>query len=174
MNTKFLQIFLILFFSNFWAQNIEKLDNNFGFRKFKFGTDISQIKNIKNNNSKFNNMDEYIYEGNDITDIQNVKISRINLYFLNKKLAAIFIAFGWENDYNSEQFSQVTYGLENSFGKPTASNCKGEVSLLNCNIWMGKKVKLEHTRSRTKDNYLFGLIMFEELNMRQKRINSDF
>lgn len=153
---------------------MQKLDDNYGFRSFKFGTDISQIKNIKNNNSHFNNMDEFIYLGDDISSIQNVKISRISLYFLNNKLAAIAITFGWEKDYTSEQFSQVSYGLENTFGIPTANNCSGDISLLNCNIWMGKKVKLEHTRSRTKDNYLFGLIMFEEQNMRQKRINSDF
>lgn len=173
MNRKIIQLLFFSILLNISAQSITKLDTNYGFRQFKFGTDLSSFKNIKNANNKVNNMDEYIYEGNDIKSIQEVKVSRVNLYFFNSKLAAIAVDFGWNNNYTEADYKQVNYGLETSFGK-SPNRCVGQENTLNCDIWLGKKVKLEHNRIKTATDSVIGYLIFEERDVRQKRIDLEF
>lgn len=173
MKTRFTQIILLLFFSNLFSQSINRLDLNYGFKTFKFGTDISKLTNIEDANNIVNNMNEYIYVGDDINKIQEVDISRISLYFYKNKLSAIGISFGWNENYTLDEYNRVNYGLNNSFGKPT-TNCIGQSNTLNCDIWVGNKVKLEHNRINGESGKIIGYIILEEKNMRQSRINSDF
>ena len=81
ITNQILTLLCLLVVSTVFAQNTEKLDANYGFRNFKFGTDVSNISNIKRTNNVLNNMDEYIYIGNEIQNNQEVKISRVVLYF---------------------------------------------------------------------------------------------
>lgn len=173
ITNQILILLCLLLVSTIFAQNAGKLDSNYGFRNFKFGTEVSNISNIKRTNNVLNNMDEYIYIGNEIQNIQEVKISRVVLYFFKNKLAVIGVDFGWDEEYTQSQYNQVNYGLQNSFGK-TSINCIGQSNTLNCDIWMGKEVKLEHNRITGNSGSVIGYLIFEEQNLRQKRINLDF
>ena len=171
---KILKLISLLIPLTVFSQNITKLDFNNGFRKFKFGTSASQIANIEPTGKKYNNMDEYSYVGNDINTIQEVKTSAVNLYFLEGKLATVIIAFGYTEDYTQEEYNQVNYGLTNSFGKPNVNCTPSQAKVIDCKIWIGSKVRLEHSRSYGYQNSTFGILIFEDIKMRQKRINSDF
>ncbi|OZI07095.1 hypothetical protein BWI93_16535, partial [Siphonobacter sp. BAB-5385] len=83
--------------------------------------------------------------------IQEVPIDEIALYFYESKLAAIIISFGHTYNYTKLQFDQVNYGLKNTFGKPYLDCQTGINDVIDCDVWQGKKVILEHNRLRDSD-----------------------
>lgn len=160
------------------SQSTDRLDNNNGFKKFKFGLSPSQFTSItedKRAQVKQTNVKNYIYNGEDITDLFGVRIESIQLSFYKNKLYQITVSFGSvDREYTLGEESMMLYGLKASFGTIT-HDCKGsepkDLSVLNCTIWDGRKISLEHLRvdfksternSEKKTNSILGYILYTD------------
>jgi hypothetical protein len=143
-------LFLLLSFSTF-AQDLNFLDSNNGYKKFKFGKspeEISEIKKVTNWDEKYyksHNILPYEYVGNEITSFFNSDIIQLDLDFYNKKLFRIGVLLGEiTEDFSLEDFEELKNQLSTIFGSKYY-NIQKEKSVVKGYIWTGEKVRLELT-----------------------------
>ncbi len=145
---------------------------------------LSQLKNIIKNETttdKNPNVTEYLYKGNDLNYLYNVKVEEICLTFYKKKLYMISIRFGSSvKEYLDSEFNLVQYSLEKVFGDQTFKPTNESGQIVNGFIWKGKKVTLEHFKLdfskgyNDKFNHLLGYVDLYENNMQKQRLNDEF
>lgn len=169
-------IICLLLSLNSNSQTIERLDNNYGFKKFIFGSSPSSIQNIKTyrvyGNKKF--FKNYIYTSTDILTFSGIRIYRIELNFYKDKLFQISLRMDQGNsEYTELNYEIVMTTLEANFGKNNATCEPFPTSfgkIINCAIWDAKKVKLEHTRVLLTDlGVVTGSLLFTEKNIKQQQ-----
>lgn len=153
------------------GQSLDRLDNNNGFRKFKFGMSPTQIKDLTKTESirPLKDVVNYKYTGDDINNLYSVKTDKITLSFYKNKLFSIMIGLGSiYRKYEDFEYEIIQKALKANFGSQY-HNCEDQKDMLNCAIWDAKKVRCEHIRmnlseadgSRSKDfNYISGYILF--------------
>jgi hypothetical protein len=165
-------LILLLFFSTLsFSQKIKNLDNQNGYKKLKFLTNISNIKNLKLNelinNSTLSEEIYYDYTGNDLQYFGNVKIEDIMLSFINNKLYSIQIGFG--NPYDSfsiDEFNVIKNLLTVNYGN-NYFNCGTNDEKLECIIWDGLNVRCEFLRLQYNNkeysdfNNIYGYILLK-------------
>lgn len=187
MKTTLFLFLSITFFSSITAQNITKLDQNNGFKQFKFGMAPSQIKSISPKHStsiQLKNVTNYKYTGKEIVSVYGVNISAITLFFYKNRLYQISIAFGdIYSEYTTTQHSLVNYGLKSNFGTQYYE-CNNEPGsgILDCSIWNGANIELESIRINTsgpnekvndKYKYIQGYLLFTDKKVRQQQQNNE-
>lgn len=152
MKTKIILLFLLSISSFLHSQVNEKLDSKNGFRHFKLGSTISQIKDIVRYSEEAeitqnSSLKMYNYIGTDIKTIAEVPVTNISLLFFKEKLLSITINFGGKyQEFEESQFNDILYYLEEVYGswkKPTKSN---NSNIINGAIFKGKKVTFEFFR----------------------------
>ena len=175
---KYTFLFLIVFTQNIaTCQTLKKLDQQNGFNKFKFGMLTSQFQNqLKEttDSSPLKQVKYYHYIGEDSLFLYGVKIETIELAFVNNKLYMIGVHFGsLTRAYTAKEQNQILDGLKSSFGTDS-HNCsnakKADWNILNCTIWDGERVRLEHVRTdfstpNNKDansNNVLGYLLFSD------------
>lgn len=178
-------LFLILFQMFCFGQSINILDQNNGFKKFKFGTNKSAIKELKLYTTKnnLNGVTSYLYTGTDITFFNTVPIEDIVLTFYNNKLYQIAVTFGTiYSEYTKSQFDLVHSNLKNNFGNDYADAKSNMSDILNGHIWDGKKIRLESIRVQQSEkdgtrnpkfNYIQGYLLFTEKNIHKEQQKSE-
>lgn len=167
-----------------FAQNLDKLDQKYGYLKFKLGTSETNYKNLKldeNFSKKYQNLKVYEYLGNDIKYIFGIEITTINLYFFQHKLFAILLYFGDEvNAYTEEQYEHVNNSLEYLYGTDWHNVEPSSSQVIKGRIWKAKKVTLEHIKSYNdfdegeNINLFRGYISIQEDNIHQKFLDNQF
>ena len=109
-------IFFLCLYNLSFGQSIADLDLKYGFKQFKFGITTKQVSNIKKNKDQWDknpNISEYIYTGNDLNYLYDVKVKEISLTFYKNKLYAIMISFGSSFiEYTDSEYNLVQYSLE--------------------------------------------------------------
>ena len=179
MKTK-ISLILIAFFIQCYsfAQTVDKLDEKYGFKIFKFGTSpdnyVGKLK--KDSASLFNrlNVTVFSYIGNDMEYLYNVKTESIDLTFYKNKLMGIQIEFDQtfsENDYNN-----ILKNLQELFGD--GFNCPTDdtdFSKATGRKWIGKKVDMEiHRLYYNKKAEWSGYICLYEKALEQQRVSDGF
>jgi hypothetical protein len=171
------------------CQTLDKLDNNNGFKKFKFGSSPSQFTSIKENKAspiKLKGVKNYIYSGDDIKEVHGVRIETIYLFFYKNRLYQINVSFGSPvREYTVSDESMIQYGLESNYGYIN-HDCRGSsetgMTILGCTIWDGRKVRLEHVRvdllraneeKNERYNYIKGYILFTDKATQKEQQESE-
>jgi len=160
------------------CQTLQKLDDSNGFKKFKFGMAPSQFENAlkeKTSSVALKEVKKYEYTGTDISSLHGVKIESIELAFFKNKLYIIGVNFGsLSKEYTISEQNTLIYGLKSNFGNYT-HDCrnpnKNDSIILDCTIWDGRSVRLEHIRANfsnpekkeeRKFNSIMGYILFTD------------
>ena len=179
-------IFLFILSSQLcFSQTLNDLDVKKGFRNFKFGMNPSQFNNLGLENINFNNNSKvkiYIYYGDDIEYVCNIKVDEIRLLFFEEKLCSITIDFG--NFVRSEEFKLQDYEkllsyLEQTYGKDWVIAKKKPI-IINGVIWDATKVRLELFRldlskeDPKKKSLIRGYIHIFDKNLMNKIYSSEF
>lgn len=189
---KHLSLWVLLLFASCMVngQSVQNLDIKYGFRQFKFGMYPSQIRNIVKNEKgidKNPNVSEYIYKGDGINYLYNVKVNQISLTFYRKKLYMISIGFGSNgHEYSDSDFNLVQYSLEKAFGEKTSNPTNESGYIVGGEIWKGKKVTLEHFKLDYSKDYsrdtiakyhflvLVGYINIYDNDLQSQRLKDEF
>ena len=166
------------------GQSAQKLDVKYGFKQFKFGMHISQIRNIAKNDSALDknpNVEEYLYTGKDLNSLYDVKVWQISLTFYKKRLYMIMISLGSPTiGYTDAEFNLVQYSLEKVFGEKTFRPSNESGAIVKGFVWKGKSVTLEHFKvDYSKDyndnlNHSGGYIDVYENTIQNQRLNDEF
>lgn len=191
MRIKLFSVTLLFLFNHFFtvAQTLDKLDLTNGFKKFKFGLSPSQFSNLQEEKKvqiKLKDVKNYNYIGDDITDFHGVKVESIHLSFYKNRLYKVNVNFGsLFKEYTISEHSMVQYGLTANYGTIN-HDCNEtqttDMTVTNCTIWDGRKVRLEHIRInllRTSEqkneryNYIQGYILFTDKKIQQIQQDSE-
>ncbi len=175
-----ISLFLITFFIQMsaFAQTIDKLDENYGFEIFKFGTSpdnySGKLKEDTSNLYKHQGVSGYSYTGKEMEYLYNVKTKEVDLTFYNKQLMCIQVEF-------PETFSLVDYNviltnLQKLYGNGFDFATSGrDISQSVGRIWVGKKVDMEiHRLYYTKTSEWNAYIILQEKAIAQKRKTDEF
>jgi hypothetical protein len=130
------------------AQNLKRLEDNNGFKKYKLGSRYTSVYGMKNKAADGSDIVSVPYMGDKIGDIP---VQNVQLYYLNDTLAKIVVNFSPE--YNSK----LIEACKGSFGSVMQDLSDNEASrkLKNTDIkagkiyldrysWKGKKMNLEY------------------------------
>lgn len=119
-------IWLCLILSNIAvSQSVRDLDAKNGFKHFKLGSTLAQIKEIKKKTEQFDknpNISDYVYVGNAIKTVFNVPLSEVQLTLFYNKLCSIQICFrdigenGEFDEFTETQFETILFILEKAYG----------------------------------------------------------
>lgn len=141
-----LPLLIFLISSTVTSQNIQKLDEKYGFRDFKFGDLYSkweaQLDLIETSNEK----SSYNYKDNCCESFMGVKIDGIALEFSNNKLNSITIVF--DNNNSSDistklnEYSKIKDKIIEEFGKPIKVKKDANTGEIN-SYWLGQKVAMD-------------------------------
>ena len=168
------------------AQTLERLDNNNGFRQFKFGMPASKFDSLETSNTsiKLRNVKFYHYLGKDISEFYGARVESISLGFYQNRLYQIQVSFGTVyREYSTSEYALVQTGLEANFGH-IYHECTNNQSpeLLNCAIWDASRVKVENLRLNLSErdgtqkkmfNYIQGYMLFTEKDTQQEQQQSE-
>lgn len=180
---------IFIFYQSATGQSTNKLDSNNGFKKFKFGMSPSQFSNITLSTltkGKLKNVKEYVYNGTDISELYGVRVESLGLSFYKDKLYQITVNFGSVyREYTSSEEFAILYSLKAVYGTIT-HDCRGtepnDLSVLNCTIWDGRNVRLEHLRidfespkknNNSRTNSIIGYLLFTNKKLQQEQQNSE-
>lgn len=179
--------FLLLFYNIALCQTVHKLDESNGFKKFKFGMASSQFENTlkeKTSSLPLKEVKKYEYTGTDISFLHGVKIESIELAFFKNKLYMVGVNFGsLSKEYSVGEKNTLIYGLKSNFGNDThdcRNPSKTDSNVLDCTIWDGRKVRLEHIRANfsnpekaeeTKSNSIMGYLLFTDKKLQKEQQN---
>lgn len=117
---------------------VDKLDEKYGFKKFRFGEDIAKYKedlkytHLKRDNSRFK---IYKYVGDDYTGLFGVDWQSLELEFCQDKLVNVKVHF----ESNDNQYNHLLNGLQKTFGNAEIIEKR---DFLNSKLytWNGEKV----------------------------------
>jgi hypothetical protein len=168
------------------AQTLDRLDNNNGFRKFKFGMAASKFDSLKTSNTslKLRDVKFYDYLGKDISEFYGVRIEGIALGFYQNHLYQIQVSFGTNyREYSTSEFALVQTGLEANFGH-LYHECTNTQSpdILSCAIWDASRVRVESLRLNLSErdgtqnkmfNYVQGYMLFTEKDTQREQQQSE-
>ncbi|MBE7630478.1 hypothetical protein [Tenacibaculum piscium] len=131
------------------AQDLKFLDNNNGYKTYKFGKSPKELNNIKRSSvsdEEFytsKGIVEYVYTGDNLRYMFNSKIRKIVFLFIKNKLYGIGFSLGeLEKDYTLEEFNQMEESFTSTFGKDYVL-AKRNPAIVKSYIWKGEKVTLE-------------------------------
>lgn len=163
------------------SQKIAALDNNFGFKEYRFNMQKSQF-----NHEHFESVENGGAEKCSVTpknQVGDIPVNDIELFFIDDKLAKIVVYF--ENNFNEN----LLYACRSAFGTPTGNkkldkmlfDWKSDVIILE-HYWDAQKVRLTHSYDRYNTSYpelklIFALKDYQQLQERyksQKYTSSDF
>lgn len=117
---KLLLFYLTFFFSNYClSQNLQKLDENNGFRQYKLGSLYNPAYGAKTN---FIDGVERVIVKNTIEYISDIPVESIELFYTKDTLSQIILRFKRENGYKLKD------ACESAFGKPTKDESNTEVT----------------------------------------------
>lgn len=162
------------------AQNLKKLDENNGFKKYKLGSRYLSVYGIKSKQEDGSDKVVISYVPDKIGDIP---VKTIELVYLKDTLSKIIVTISPE--YNP----QLLEGVKNSFGTPSQDLSDNETTRktkeketrsgptdLNRYVWKTKKINLEYYYSYPKyvgDSYsakdLHLLYAFNDYSTRLER-----
>jgi hypothetical protein len=130
------------------AQNLKRLEDNNGFKKYKLGTRYTSVYGMKNRTADGSDIVSIPYMGEKIADIP---VQNIQLYYLSDTLAKIVVNVSPENSI------KLIEACKGSFGAAMQDLSDNEASrkLKNTEIkagkvyvdryaWKGKKMNLEY------------------------------
>ena len=130
------------------AQNLKRLEDNNGFKKYKLGTRYTSVYGMKNRAADGSDIVSIPYMGEKIADIP---VQNIQLYYLSDTLAKIVVNVSPENSI------KLIEACKGSFGAAMQDLSDNEASrkLKNTDIkagkvyvdryaWKGKKMNLEY------------------------------
>jgi hypothetical protein len=130
------------------AQNLKRLEDNNGFKKYKLGSRYTSVYGMKNRAADGSDIVSIPYMGDKIGDIP---VQNIQLYYLGDTLAKIIVNF------SPEYSSKLVEACKGSFGSVMQDQSDNEASrkLKNTEVktgkvfidryaWKGKKINLEY------------------------------
>lgn len=188
MKKKLLITILILTTNFIFSQSVLDLDIKNGFRHFKLGSSPNQIKNIKktsNQHSKNPNVAEFLYVGDDIIYISNVKVGDIKLSFFKNKLFNIAIEFGdlmQSKNFEEEDYMAILSSLERTYGKDWSILSDKDNVIIDGAQWVGKNATLElcrldfsNSKKFPKDyDFISGFIAVYDNKLSNEMYSTDF
>ena len=137
--------FSLLFFLSLKAQNIKKLDEDYGFKGFVFETGVEKYNNMKLIDND-GNYTYYKYEL-DTLKINDCKLKEISYGFYKNKLYWISIKTG---DYRDSK--AILKILETMYGKGRKFNEYSETY-----GWEGEKVKMAYNQNTFNKNAIINI-----------------
>lgn len=152
---KFRYIIILLLFSSAYcvAQDLSFLDENNGYKEYKFGKSPNELINIEKPddwNDEFytsQNIVPYNYNGSNINTFLNSPVYNVDFWFFKDKLFGIGFTLGvLREDFSLREFGELKNYLTEIFGTEYHLG-KSKPGIVKCYIWKGKKVTLEITLS---------------------------
>jgi len=157
------------------GQSVEKLDEKFGFKSFKFGSPPNKEKSIIVNSwEKKQNIETYQYTGNDMDQLYGAEIEAILLEYFNNKLISIMVVF--KSPFLESDYKPVLFSLQQLFGN--GGNCiseNPEFSNSSGRKWIGEKVEMELLNFLDKKNSNWsGYLAVTNKSLQRQRLNDEF
>ena len=146
-NVKFVTFacLLLLVYSNSFGQNIDKLDERFGFQNFKFNTPLSsynQFSPVKlaDGHYKLNNLAN--------VNIGNYPLESLELYFRGNNLVQVKVTL---DDQDRQKNENIFNALIKNYGRYTFHRSTSGFTYSSEMIWKGKIVNLVYTFTSFRD-----------------------
>jgi hypothetical protein len=184
MKSKCLVVLFFLISCSVCSQNIEVLNDKYGFNKFKLGTHINDISQKVKDLDYFDKnprVSSFRYSGLDISEVFGVRVHGIRLTYFDSKLMSIQIAVSNLNDaYDDDKYLKIDRSLSNVFGNVNFNPTNRDGSILKGHIWDGDDIRLENFQidyPELEERELErkqGYIQVYSKKIRQERMNSEF
>jgi hypothetical protein len=164
-----------------FSQNLENLDDKYGFNKFKLGSSYQSYS--KDLEFQFSDDETgakaYKYTKKDISIFGFSKVNEINLVFYRDKLYTININL--IPSYSDDMFSTILSKLKDLFGYPTAVSSGGDYGKLssktymeNVNQWESSKTLLGLSKTKCSSPLNpCGVNLFLVSQIIHRQINND-
>ena len=157
---KSILLFLLLINKLSFSQNIDSLDNKYGFRNYKFETNINYFKNLKEIEKDF-----YIDTINNNIKIGDYEIYQIVYGFYNNQLQIIFLKT--KGFYDSDGILSI---LKLAYGN-------GVKTKYNQIVWIGNKTTMIYNINSKNGNAIISiysnmLMQLMEYNNKRNNINA--
>lgn len=177
---KSIQLLLLLISISGYSQNLNNLDEKYGFNKFKLG---SLYQNYQKDLNFLFKDDEtgvnfYKYTKKDINVFGFTNIKEIGLGFYKDKLYTINIDIN--PTYNDDMYHSILSNLKKIFGYPTSSSLEGngnssyQRNIENVNQWLTNKTVLGFNKIKcTSPLNPCSLNLFLVSQVIQRQINND-
>ena len=171
----YLLIVLFSFSNQAFCQSIEKLDEKYGFKGFKFGSppDLTVSKKIEGKD-KNQNITTYLYTGEELKQLYNAEIDLIKLLYFKSKLMKIFVQF--KTPFLASEYKIVLSSLQQLFGEGIACTSDDpRLSTLNGRKWIGSKVEMElnHFYYEEKSDW-YGYLVLESKSIEKLSLDDQF
>jgi hypothetical protein len=141
--------FIISTFFTVSSQNLDKLDERFGFQNFKFNTPLSNYNQY--NPTKIAD-GQYSLKNLEKLSIGNYPIESLDLYFTSNNLSKVKVTL---DDQDRQKNENIFNALINNYGRYTFHRSTSGYTYTSEMIWKGKIVNLVYSFTSFRDGNLF-------------------
>lgn len=134
---------------NVYSQDLNNLDNKYGFNKFKLEESIDVNKqNLKFISTSEDGVQQYEYLKSDDIKVFNVPVRKVNLFYYERKLMKIQIIF---NSLTEKSEDYIFTELRRLFGNPQREYPSSQYSDF-LRMWLSDKTSLHYAKLISSHN----------------------